>query len=58
MANTLTGCTGTNLDCYPLRWKTVSEYYEDAGVDWQVYENIIGYGITNQWGFFEQFQEA
>jgi phospholipase C len=41
-----------------LKWKTVSEYYEDAGINWQVYKNVIGYGITNQWGFFGQFQEA
>jgi phospholipase C len=54
----LAGCTQTNVDCYPLKKKIVSKYYEDAYVDWEVYENIIGYGITNQWGFFEQFQEA
>lgn len=34
--NETPGCEDTNLNCYPLTWKTIPEYWNDAGVSWQV----------------------
>lgn len=29
---------GTPHSCYPLKWKTVAEYLQDANITWQVYQ--------------------
>ncbi|KZT35416.1 non-hemolytic phospholipase C precursor [Sistotremastrum suecicum HHB10207 ss-3] len=34
--NETPGCEGTDLNCFPLGWKTYAEFLEDAGVSWQV----------------------
>lgn len=28
------------INCYPLKWKTAAEYWEDAGVSWQLYQDV------------------
>lgn len=38
--NETPGCEGTNLNCYPLKWKTFPELLQSAGVSWQVYQDI------------------
>lgn len=34
--NETPGCEAPNLDCFPLKWKTLAENMEEAGVSWQV----------------------
>ena len=33
------GCEEPGLNCYPLSWKTVAEYWQAAGVSWQLYQD-------------------
>lgn len=35
----LSGCDENDINCYPLKWKTIFEIYEKAGVSWQVYQD-------------------
>lgn len=51
------GCEGENLNCYPLKWKTAAEFYEAAGVTWQVYQDTDNFD-DNPFAWFEQFQDA
>ncbi|KAF1983373.1 non-hemolytic phospholipase C precursor [Aulographum hederae CBS 113979] len=51
------GCEGTNLNCYPLKWKTAAEYYQDAGVTWQLYQDTNNFD-DNPLAWFENFQKA
>lgn len=37
--NETPGCEGTNLNCYPLKWETIPELWQNAGVSWQVYQD-------------------
>jgi phospholipase C len=30
------GCDSPNVSCFPLKWKTVPEFLEEANVSWQV----------------------
>ena len=51
------GCEGPNLNCFPFSWQTVPEYHENAGVSWQVYQDVDNFGddaLTS----FVQFQNA
>ncbi len=45
------------VSCYPLKWKTVYEFYEEAGVTWQVYQGEDNFD-DNPLAWFEQFQKA
>ncbi|GJJ06185.1 hypothetical protein Clacol_000374 [Clathrus columnatus] len=55
--NETPGCEAPNLDCFPLEWKTVPEFLEEAGVTWQVYQDQDNFG-DNPLAWFEQFQNA
>ncbi|GJJ06186.1 hypothetical protein Clacol_000375 [Clathrus columnatus] len=55
--NETPGCEAPNLDCYPLKWKTFPEFLEDAGVTWQVYQDLDNFD-DNPLAWFEQFQNA
>jgi phospholipase C len=46
-----------HVGCYPLKWKTVYELYQAAGVSWQVYQNKDNFD-DNPLAWFEQFQNA
>lgn len=46
---------GQPFNCYPFNWKTVPEYYEDAGVTWQVYQDTDNY-VDDPLVFFQLFQ--
>lgn len=46
-----------NVNCYPLKWKTVYELYEEAGVSWQVYQNTDNFD-DNPLAWFQQYQDA
>ncbi|PGH00993.1 hypothetical protein AJ79_08057 [Helicocarpus griseus UAMH5409] len=51
------GCEKPNLNCYPLKWKTIFEFYEAAGVSWQVYQGVDNYD-DNPLAWFQQYQDA
>lgn len=51
------GCEGPDLNCYPTEWKTAPEYYQDAGVTWQVYQDTDNFD-DNPLAWFKQFQQA
>lgn len=49
------------VNCYPLKWKTFPEYMQDAGVDWQVYQESLslnGNFDDNDLAYFQAFQQA
>ena len=48
---------GSAMSCNPLRWKTVPEYLQDAGITWQVYQNKDNFG-DDPLVSFEKFQKA
>lgn len=55
--NITPGCETGGFNCYPLKWKTVGEYYEEAGTTWQVFQNVDNFD-DNSYARFQQFQDA
>ncbi|RHZ47182.1 hypothetical protein CDV55_100609 [Aspergillus turcosus] len=55
--NETPGCDKNNINCYPLKWKTIFEFYEAAGVSWQVYQDDNNFD-DNPLAWFEQYQNA
>ncbi|KAJ5581601.1 Phosphoesterase [Penicillium sp. DV-2018c] len=55
--NEVPGCDNRGINCYPLKWKTVYDFYEDAGVSWQLYQDTNNFD-DNPLAWFEQFQNA
>lgn len=55
--NETPGCEN-GINCYPLKWKTVGEHYEDAGVSWNVFQDLSDNFDDNPYAWFEQFQKA
>jgi len=55
--NETPGCEGTNLNCYPLKWKTAPEIYLSEGVSWQVYQDKDNFD-DNPLAWFQQYQTA
>ncbi|GLB08732.1 hypothetical protein AtubIFM57258_004636 [Aspergillus tubingensis] len=55
--NVTPGCDSYNINCYPLKWKTIFEVYEEAGVSWQVYQDKDNFD-DNPLARFEQYQNA
>lgn len=51
------GCEKPGLNCYPFTWKTVPEYWQDAGVSWQVYQDVDNFE-DNLLACFQQYQDA
>nr|POE72047.1 non-hemolytic phospholipase c [Quercus suber] len=51
------GCEATNLNCYPLTWKTIPEYWESAGVSWKVFQDSDNFD-DNSLAWFKQYQTA
>ncbi|KAK9438411.1 Phosphoesterase [Metarhizium brunneum] len=55
------GCDDNGINCYPLKWKTAPEYWEEAGVSWQIYQDgTDDYDNfdDNPLAWFQQFQQA
>ena len=46
---------GDPINCMPLRWKTVPEYLDEAGISWQVYQDNNSY-VDNPLIFWKQYQ--
>ncbi|OJJ45717.1 hypothetical protein ASPZODRAFT_159969 [Penicilliopsis zonata CBS 506.65] len=55
--NETPGCEMPHVSCYPLKWKTIFEFYEEAGVSWQVYQDTDNFD-DNPLAWFEQYQNA
>ncbi|KAL1856193.1 hypothetical protein Plec18170_004062 [Paecilomyces lecythidis] len=55
--NETPGCEDGSISCYPLSWKTIFEFYEDAGVSWQVYQDTDNFD-DNPLAWFSQYQTA
>ncbi|CAI7587477.1 hypothetical protein N7533_005992 [Penicillium manginii] len=55
--NEMPGCEKPGVSCYPLKWKTIFEFYEDAGVSWQLYQDTNNFD-DNPLAWFQQFQQA
>ncbi|KAF2084809.1 phospholipase C [Saccharata proteae CBS 121410] len=55
--NEIPGCEAPNLNCYPLKWKTAPELYQEAGVSWQVYQDADNFD-DNPLAWFDQYQRA
>lgn len=55
--NEVPGCDNLGINCYPLKWKTVYEFYEQAGVSWQLYQDTNNFD-DNPLAWFQQFQQA
>ncbi|KAL2803429.1 phosphoesterase family-domain-containing protein [Aspergillus granulosus] len=55
--NETPGCEKNGINCYPLKWKTIYEIYQEAGVSWQVYQDTDNFD-DNPLAWFEQFQNA
>ncbi|PNY26837.1 Non-hemolytic phospholipase C [Tolypocladium capitatum] len=55
--NETPGCEDGGISCYPLKWKTSGECYEDAGVSWQVFQDADNFD-DNPYAWFKQFQDA
>ena len=45
------------VSCFPLKWKTIYEFYQNAGVSWQVYQDKNNFD-DNPLAWFEQYQNA
>lgn len=44
--NASPGCERPHLNCYPFTWKTLAEYWTDAGVSWQVYQEVSSVSLS------------
>lgn len=51
------GPTGIKYACYPLKWKTVPEYLEEAGISWFVFQDEDNFD-DNPLAFFSSYQDA
>lgn len=48
---------GFEYSCYPFKWKTVPEYFEDVGISWQVYQDQDNFD-DNPFQYFENYIDA
>ncbi|KAJ6137275.1 Phosphoesterase [Penicillium samsonianum] len=55
--NEVPGCDDHGINCYPLKWKTVYDFYEEAGVSWQLFQDTNNFD-DNPLAWFQQFQTA
>ncbi|KAJ5625030.1 hypothetical protein N7510_001339 [Penicillium lagena] len=55
--NEVPGCESKDVNCYPLKWKTIYEFYQDAGVDWQLFQGKDNFD-DNPLAWFQQYQNA
>ncbi|KAJ5161901.1 phosphoesterase family-domain-containing protein [Penicillium capsulatum] len=55
--NETPGCEGPNLNCFPMKWKTIYEFYEEAGVSWHVFQDTNNFD-DNSLAYFHQFRTA
>ncbi|CRG82678.1 phospholipase C [Talaromyces islandicus] len=51
------GCESAGVNCFPFVWKTFPEYLEEAGISWQVFQDLDNFE-DNMLAYFEQYQKA
>ncbi|EPE37041.1 non-hemolytic phospholipase C precursor, putative [Glarea lozoyensis ATCC 20868] len=51
------GCKKPRVNCFPFTWKTIPEYWQEAGVDWQLYQDPDNFE-DNSLAYFVQYQKA
>jgi phospholipase C len=51
------GCKNGAYSCFPPKWKTIYEFYEEAGVSWHIYQDQNNFD-DNPLAWFEQFRNA
>lgn len=51
------GCEAPGLNCFPFVWKTFPEYLEEAGISWQVWQDLDNFE-DNMLAYFAQYQTA
>ncbi|KAH8696229.1 phosphoesterase family-domain-containing protein [Talaromyces proteolyticus] len=51
------GCESTGVNCFPFVWKTFPEYLEEAGISWQVWQDLDNFE-DNMLAYFQQYQQA
>lgn len=54
--NETPGCEN-GISCYPLKWKTTAEIYEEQGVSWSVFQDADNFD-DNPLAWFAQYQTA
>lgn len=55
--NETPGCESGGINCYPLKWKTTGEIYEEQGVSWSVFQDADNFD-DNPLAWFGQYQKA
>jgi phospholipase C len=45
------------INCYPLKWKTTQEIYQQAGISWSIYQDADNFD-DNPLAWFAQYQDA
>ncbi|KAG5992829.1 hypothetical protein E4U43_003660 [Claviceps pusilla] len=55
--NATPGCEAPGLNCFPFVWKTFPEYLEEAGISWQVWQDLDNFE-DNMLAYFQQYQVA
>ncbi|CAG8977770.1 hypothetical protein HYALB_00011155 [Hymenoscyphus albidus] len=51
------GCKKPKVNCFPFTWKTIPEYWQDANVTWQLYQDPDNFE-DNSLAYFTQYQKA
>ncbi|KJZ74707.1 hypothetical protein HIM_05824 [Hirsutella minnesotensis 3608] len=51
------GCEAPGINCFPFVWKTFPEYLEQAGITWQVWQDLDNFE-DNMLAYFQQYQLA
>ena len=51
------GCKKPRVNCFPFTWKTIPEYWQEAGVKWQLYQDPDNFE-DNSLAYFVQYQKA
>jgi len=54
----VSGCTGVNLDCLPLKWPAYAQTIDEAGVNWRSFQNSYQWATNSGLFYFEAFQNA
>eukprot|EP00918_Siedleckia_nematoides_P064146 GHVU01139496.1.p1 GENE.GHVU01139496.1~~GHVU01139496.1.p1 ORF type:complete len:622 (-),score=41.72 GHVU01139496.1:28-1893(-) len=55
--NEIPGCDFENINCFPLSWKTVPEFYQASNVSWQVFQDVDNFD-DNPLAWFSQYMQA
>ncbi|KAI8801781.1 phosphoesterase family-domain-containing protein [Cladochytrium replicatum] len=55
--NETPGCEAGGFNCYPLKWKTTAEIYEEQKVSWSIFQDADNFD-DNPFAWFAQYQSA